>query len=333
VEIAEAFAASDLHILLIGETGTGKELFAQAIHRWSGRSGRLVDVNCGALPRELIEGELFGHRRGAFTGAIADRSGLLCAAAGGTLFLDEVTSLPLEAQVKLLRVLETGEVRPVGGVSARRVQLRAVAAAQPEIRQRLAAGTFRRDLYQRLAGAVIDLPPLSDRRDDIIPLAQSFARERGLTIAEDAGTLLLGRMWMGNIRELKSVIDRASLLSPTSLIDAHALAKAIALGGVTGPTSGAEESHPGVTAREALQTLCRDCAWRAEGIAAALGVSRATLFRLLRAHGLSLRRRQESRVVNGEPLFNRRQANATGVRSEQIGTGLGSGLREVSGAR
>ncbi|HEU5155052.1 MAG TPA: sigma 54-interacting transcriptional regulator [Gemmatimonadales bacterium] len=296
--LARTFAASGLHILLVGETGTGKEVFAQAIHRWSGRPGRMVDVNCGALPRDLVEGELFGHTRGAFTGAVADRAGLLRAAAGGTLFLDEVTSLPFEAQVKLLRVLETGEVRRLGETTARSVSIQTVAAAQPDIRKRLEEGSLRRDLYQRLAGVVIHLPRLDDRREDILPLARSFAEGRGRIVGREAEEILLSQPWPGNVRELKLAIERASLLSSGVVLGREVIASAIALG--SSPLFHPETRNPaGPVPEDSLRRLCRASGWRAERIASTLGVSRATLFRLLRASGVSLRRGRRSDALEG----------------------------------
>lgn len=178
VALVEHFAPTGFAILIVGATGTGKELLARHIHHRSRRRGELVDVNCGALPREMAESLLFGHRRGAFTGAVESTVGHVERADGGTLFLDEVLHLPPEGQVKLLRVLETGDVQRLGEGRKRNVDLRIVAAAQDDTTERLGLGVFRRDLYQRLAGVVIHLPPLAERPEDIVPLAAHFAARR-----------------------------------------------------------------------------------------------------------------------------------------------------------
>lgn len=190
LDLTRQFAPTPLPILLIGETGTGKEVFAQEVHGCSGRRGLLVDVNCGALPREMVESLLFGHRRGAFTGALESARGLIEEADAGTLFLDEVLSLPLEAQAKLLRVLETGEIRAVGETSKRRVNLRVVSAAQPSLQAMVEEGEFRPDLLQRLAGVVIRIPSLMERGDDVIRLAEHFAWALDCTLANGVEDVL-----------------------------------------------------------------------------------------------------------------------------------------------
>jgi transcriptional regulator with PAS, ATPase and Fis domain len=160
-------APSSVPLLVRGETGTGKELMARAIHEASERRGAFVPVNCGALPRDLLESELFGHRRGAFTGASGDRSGLVRRAHRGTLFLDEIAELPPDSQVALLRVLQEGEVRPVGACEEITVDVRIVAATHQDLRERIASGRFREDLYARIAGFEITMPPLRERREDL----------------------------------------------------------------------------------------------------------------------------------------------------------------------
>ena len=168
--LAERYARSRLPILLVGPTGTGKELFAHHIHERSGQPGPLVEVNCCALPRDMVESLLFGHRRGAFTGAIESTVGYVERSDGGTLFLDELESLAFEAQGKLLRVLETGDVERLGIGAKRHVDLRVVSAVQDDISGAVDGGRFRRDLFQRVAGVVIKLPPLSTRPEDVVPL-------------------------------------------------------------------------------------------------------------------------------------------------------------------
>jgi transcriptional regulator with PAS, ATPase and Fis domain len=284
--IARRFAPTEMPILLIGETGTGKELLARAIHRWSGRSGPLVDLNCAALPPDLVEGELFGHTRGAFTGATHDRLGLVAASDRGTLFLDELGSLPPPVQAKFLRVLETGEVRRVGETFKRRVDFRVVAAAQPDLPSRARGGTFRLDLLYRLTGVVIKLAPLVERPSDILPLARHFAREHGSTLAPSAERMLLEHRWPGNVRELRAVIRRAVSLAVSGEIDFAALREGITLGGVLLPATANRDCGG---ERRALLASWIAAGWNADQMAAAVGVHRATIFRWLKANRLSLR--------------------------------------------
>jgi two-component system response regulator GlrR len=214
-------AATDAGVLLLGETGTGKELFAQAVHYHSARAaGPWVAVNCGALPSELVESELFGHVKGAYTHAVAARLGLIRQAAGGSLFLDEVDSLPLAAQAKLLRFLQDKEVRPVGANTGQAVDVRLIAASNRHLPDVVARGQFRQDLYFRLNVVGLTLPSLRERRGDIPRLALHFLRlfatrferpVRGLT--PEALRLLLAYSWPGNVRELMHVIERAVILT------------------------------------------------------------------------------------------------------------------------
>jgi two-component system response regulator AtoC len=211
-------APTDLTVLLAGESGTGKELVARALHQRSRRAGdSFVAVNCGAIPAELIESELFGHVRGSFTGAERDRRGLFEEADKGTIFLDEVTETAPAFQVKLLRVLQEGEIRRVGENRTRKVDVRVIAASNRDVEQDVQAGRFRKDLYYRLNAVKIYLPPLSERREDIIPLAAYFAgRVRLLSPAADFSPevirLLEQYPWPGNIRELENVVVRAAAL-------------------------------------------------------------------------------------------------------------------------
>jgi transcriptional regulator with GAF, ATPase, and Fis domain len=200
-------AARDMPVLVLGETGSGKELVARALHERSGRRGALVAVNCGALPPDLVESELFGHVAGAFTGASKPSEGLFAAAEGGTLFLDEIGEMPLAVQPKLLRALATGEVRAVGASQARRVDARVVAATHRDLAADVEAERFRGDLYARLAGWTIELPPLRRRRDDILVLARAFLARAGAPVAmeADAAEALLLHRWPFNVRELEQV--------------------------------------------------------------------------------------------------------------------------------
>ncbi|HSW14539.1 MAG TPA: sigma-54 dependent transcriptional regulator [Solimonas sp.] len=219
-------AASDMDVLILGETGTGKEVCAQAIHYTSGRAkGPWVAVNCGAIPAELTESELFGHVRGAFTSAHVARAGLVREAEGGTLFLDEIDSLPYGAQAKLLRFLQEKEYRPVGGNAVCHADVRIIAACNRNLQGLIASGTFRQDLYFRLKVLGLNLPPLRERREDIPRLALHFldqagkgSRRRAFGLAPQALKLLLAYDWPGNVRELKHVIERAVVFADGELI-------------------------------------------------------------------------------------------------------------------
>jgi DNA-binding NtrC family response regulator len=195
-------------VLVLGETGVGKELVARAIHEGSrAGGGPFVAVNCGALSRELIASELFGHRRGAFTGAVSERKGAFAAAEGGTLFLDEIGELPLELQPSLLRVLETGEVQAVGEDAPRRVRVRLLAATHRDLGDLVRAGQFREDLYFRLAVVSLSVPPLRERREDIAVLARVFARQEGTPdLDDDVLAALSEREYPGNVRELRNAV-------------------------------------------------------------------------------------------------------------------------------
>lgn len=213
LELAEAAARTDVPVLLIGETGTGKELLARMIHRHSERASRpFIPVNCGALPRELVESELFGYRKGAFTGAQQDRPGLFVAVAGGTMFLDEISEMPTEMQVKLLRALQEGKVRPLGAVEEILVDARIIASTNRTTNASL-SGVLRQDLYYRLARISIELPPLRERREDLPLLLDYYLTQYSTkygyrpTLHADALELLNGYPFPGNIRELENLVE------------------------------------------------------------------------------------------------------------------------------
>ena len=221
---------NDLTVLILGESGTGKELVAEAIHTLGNRrQGPLVAVNAAAIPSELIESELFGHEKGAFTGAVARNIGKFEQAAGGTLFLDEIGDMPMQAQTRLLRTLQSGRIRRVGGREEIAVDARIVAATNRDLGPMIAAGTFREDLYYRLNVVPIALPPLRERRDDIAALARHFlaqAAAEGLprrTLGASALALLERQPWRGNVRELRNVAYRLALLAREEVIDDDAL--------------------------------------------------------------------------------------------------------------
>src|SRR5690348_15984915 len=232
---AKLVADSDATVLIFGESGTGKELLARAIHQASRRSAKaFVAVNCGALPADLLESELFGHARGAFTGAIQAHKGLFQAADGGTLFLDEIGDMPLPLQVKLLRVLQEGEVRPVGATQSIPVDVRVVSATHRDLDAQKENGQFREDLYYRLNVVSLKLPPLADRREDIPLLATYILRKLAEryrksvpTLAPDAMALLVAAPWPGNVRQLVNLLEQAVALTPTTVIPASLVQNAL----------------------------------------------------------------------------------------------------------
>jgi DNA-binding NtrC family response regulator len=227
VALGRKAAAADVPVFITGETGTGKELFARAIHGESKRVGApFVALNCGAIPENLVESTLFGHEKGAFTGAVARSIGKFREAEGGTIFLDEVGELPLDAQVKLLRVLQQKEVEPVGAGKAVKVNVRIISATHRDLRAEVKAGRFREDLFFRLHVLPVALPPLRARKEDIVPLAQSFMQRLGAaeglahrSLSGEAQAYLLGCRWPGNVRELENLIHRALVLGEAEVID------------------------------------------------------------------------------------------------------------------
>jgi two-component system, NtrC family, nitrogen regulation response regulator NtrX len=227
LERIERVAPTDARVLITGENGTGKELVARAIHRLSRRSGKdFVEVNCAAIPSELIESELFGHMKGSFTGAIQDRAGKFEQADGGTLFLDEIGDMSMAAQAKVLRALEEGQVTRVGGQKSREVDVRVVAATNKALEEEIDAGRFREDLFYRLNVVPVQVPPLRDRKDDIPLLVRHFAAQMATRngfpareFTDGALARLQGMDWPGNVRELRNTVERLLILSAGARID------------------------------------------------------------------------------------------------------------------
>ncbi len=272
-------ARSDLPVLLTGPNGAGKEKYAEIIHHNSpARAGPFVAVNCGALPGELIEAELFGAEAGAYTGASRAREGKFEAADGGTLFLDEIGTLPLAGQVKLLRVLETGRFDRLGGNRERAVKVRVVSATNADLPALIADGRFREDLYYRLNAVEVRVPPLARRPDDILPLARHFL-PAGKQLDAGAERALLAHAWPGNVRELRNAIQRAALLARGDVIAAGELGLPAAARGAAAP--GVEEPD-----RAAIEAALARAGGVLAQAAAELGMSRQALYRRLERLGI-----------------------------------------------
>ncbi|HUK03640.1 MAG TPA: sigma 54-interacting transcriptional regulator [Burkholderiales bacterium] len=288
---ARRVALSDAAVCILGASGTGKELLARAIHRASRRSDApFVAVNCGAIPEGLLESELFGHKKGAFTGAVQDRRGLFQTAHGGTLFLDEIGDMPLSLQVKLLRALEERVVRPVGANEDIEVDVRLVSATHRKLEERIAAGEFREDLYYRLSVVKLALPALAERREDIPLLAghflADFARryERPrLALSPEAMELLVAAPWPGNVRQLLNVIEQAVALSATEVIPASLVRQALDAGdSALTPLDEARRAFE----RDYLARILKITAGNVTQAARLAGRNRTEFYRLLDRHAL-----------------------------------------------
>lgn len=305
--LAAKLARYDLSLLILGESGTGKELLARAIHYASPRAaGPFVVENCAAVADTLLESELFGHKRGAFTGAFQDHTGLFQQANGGTIFLDEIGDMSLSFQVKLLRVLQEGEVRPVGSTRAVPVDVRVIAATHRDLEREVEAGRFREDLYYRIATATLSMPPLRERSGDLVPIAQKLLQDiagqvpqrGGLAFAGNALAVLLSYPWPGNIRELRNEIYRAVALSDDDLIRADAFSPKVLRGQPATPGASGMVMHATtgtlqerLDAMEAMlikEALLRH-RWNRTRVAAELGLSRAGLRQKMQRFGLEER--------------------------------------------
>ncbi len=293
LELAAQVAPLDTTVLVQGESGTGKEFVVRMIHEQSGRaSGPFVSVNCAALTETLLESELFGHVRGAFTGAVRDKAGLLEVATHGTLFLDEIGEIAPPLQAKLLRALQEREIRRVGGERTIKVNARVVAATNRDLRAAAAAGEFREDLYFRLGAFVIHVPPLRERREDIPAMAHEFVRRASARIGKDvraisadAMTRLVRYDWPGNVRELEHAVERAVILARTATIAVRDLPPEVQDGRAAGAAAGT------LDLRENEERLVREALARAGGnrrrAAEALNISTVTLWRRMKAYGIS----------------------------------------------
>jgi DNA-binding NtrC family response regulator len=288
-------ARSAVPILLVGETGTGKDVTAQAIHRLSERPGPFVAINCGALPEGLVESELFGHRRGAFSGAAEDRPGLVRAADGGTLLLDEIGDLEPPSQAAFLRVLESHEVLPVGSTRPIKVDLRVVAATHRDLDGMIAAGRFRSDLYARLAGLVVRLPPLRERREDlgmlIARLIERLAgtRAAGVGFTSKAARALFRHSWPLNVRELEKCLSTALVVAQHGTIDLLHLPAALQELAPT-PSTPAPNPPAGDERGRMLMDLLREHQGNVSEVARALGRSRMQIHRLMRRYQIDPKR-------------------------------------------
>jgi two-component system response regulator GlrR len=288
---AKLVAASDAPILIRGPSGAGKELVARAIHAASRRAGKpFVAVNCAAIPGELLESELFGHRKGAFTGATYDHKGLFQGADAGTIFLDEIGDMPVSLQAKLLRVLQERAVRPVGAMQPVTVDVRVLSATHRNLEERVASGEFREDLYYRLNVVALVIPPLSDRREDIVPLASYFLRRTASrygkelkAFAPDALELLVAAPWPGNVRQLENVVEQAVALASTPILPAALVQEALASEPATlTPLDEAKRAFE----RDYLVRLLKITAGSVTQAARLAHRNRTEFYKLLERHGL-----------------------------------------------
>jgi two-component system response regulator GlrR len=288
---ARRVAASDASVCIFGQSGTGKELLARAIHRASPRrEAPFVAVNCGAIPEGLLESELFGHKKGSFTGAVSDRRGLFQAAQGGTLFLDEVGDMPLPLQVKLLRALEERKVRPVGSHESFDVDVRVISATHRKLEERIASGEFREDLFYRLNVVKLYIPALGERREDIPLLANHFLtrlaeryRRGHLGFSPEAMQLLVSAPWPGNVRQLLNVIEQAVALAPTEVIPESLVRQALDAGDTTlTPLDEARKAFE----RDYLVRILKITGGNVTKAARLAGRNRTEFYRLLERHSL-----------------------------------------------
>jgi DNA-binding NtrC family response regulator len=320
-DLARRAARSNINVLILGETGVGKEVMAQTLHRLSVRADQpLLALNCAGLAETLIESELFGHEKGSFTGAVAAKKGLFEAASGGTLFLDEIGEMPARIQARLLRAIANREILPVGATRPRSIDVRILAATNRDLEAEVARGVFREDLYYRLNGISLHIPPLRERRPEIEELAQTFiaeaarASDRPLcTLSPAALQLLMEYDWPGNIRELKNAIERAMVLCEGEVIEVEHLpadrmravvttsaARALPTTGVRRRALSASEEEDRRRVVEALQAYT----WNQSRAAQSLGIARRTLISKLDRYGIPRPRKDGNVAIpsqDGDP--------------------------------
>jgi len=309
LELVEMVSATDSAVLIQGESGTGKELVARSIHFRGARAARpFIAINCAALPEALLESELFGYAKGAFTGAATEKKGLFEDADGGTLLLDEIGDMPLLLQGKLLRVLQEGEIRRVGSTTVRRVDVRILASTNRNLTELVREAEFREDLFYRLNVIPLVIPPLRDRREDIVPLCRHFlaasARKLGRqaqSLSPEALKSVMAHEWPGNVRELENMIERAVTLSSSPVISAEefrvifTLGDAAARAPASPPSSAGEPTIRGAE-REAILRALREADGNQTRAAEALGMGRNTLWRKMKKYGI------ESRTPGDHPV-------------------------------
>ena len=289
LQLVERVARGDAPVLISGESGTGKELIARAVHRLSTRAeGPLVDINCAAIAENLMESELFGHEKGAFTGALGRKTGLFEMAAGGTLFMDEVGELDPKLQGKLLRALELGSFFRVGGTQKVEVNVRIICATNKNLEREVQEGNFRQDLYYRINTIDITLPPLRDRVVDIAPIAEHFLKRYGGAapprLSEEAVVALQAYQWPGNVRELRNVIERAVLLANGGVIYARDLPLTTVRAENGGAAPGGELTLEELERRH-IEAVLHQANWHQGRAATVLGISSKTLYRKIREYG------------------------------------------------
>ena len=298
-DLVEAVAASKVNVLSEGESGTGKSLIARVIHRRSDRcQGPFVELSCGALPETLLESELFGHVRGAFTGAVATKEGKFAAADEGTLFLDEISSASPALQVKLLRVVQERTFEPVGSNKTQTADVRVIVASNLDLEAEVAAGRFRQDLYYRINVVSVSLPPLRDRLGDIPMLAHAFlvrhrpdGHDDGLEFGEPAMTLLQRYSWPGNVRELENVVERAAVLATGRLITVNDLPPKLVQAVMDAPANDEYQAMPLKEAlehpeRRIIEAALQGNGWNRQRTAEALQINRTTLYKKMKRYGL-----------------------------------------------
>ena len=297
----EKVSPSPARVLITGENGTGKELVARAVHRLSSRAtGPFIEVNCAAIPSELIESELFGHMKGSFTGAVQDRAGKFELANGGTLFLDEIGDMSLAAQAKVLRVLEDSVVTRIGGSKPISVDVRVIAATNKELEQEIAEGKFREDLFYRLNVVPVSVPPLRDRREDIPQLVAHFAdrltRNEGVpprTIADDAFQRLADYDWPGNVRELRNTVERLLILAPSPRVTAADVERLVGNRAAEQTSLGSLvecrtfEEFKDAAERAFLLAKLRESNWNVSETARLLDMPRSNLYKKIERYGLA----------------------------------------------